>query len=103
MSSGSQARDNGSKVVPNVFQPNSTTTQKINSAGSSTQSTAFAADTICRIVADADCHYAIGTNPTATTSSIFLPSKSGEQIQIKNGNKIAVIGTVNLYVTPLGT
>lgn len=101
MSQGSQAKDGGSKVVPNVFQP-SGTTQKLTSSGSSTASTAFSADTICRIVADAACHYAIGTAPTATTSNVYLPANSGEQILIKNGNKIAVIAaSVNFYVTPL--
>lgn len=101
MAGGSQARDNGSRIVPNVFEP-SGTTQKISSSGSSAASTAFSADTICRIVASADCHYAIGTNPTATTSNVFLPSKSGEQILIKKNNKIAVIAaSVDLYVTPL--
>lgn len=100
MAYGSQAKDQGGKIVSNVFQP-SGTTQKLNSAGSSTSSTAFSKNTIVRLMADADCNYAIGTAPTATTSTVYLPSKVGEQIHIKSGNKIAVIGTVNLYVTEL--
>ena len=93
-----QPIDGNKWPVTNTMEP-SGATQKINSAGSSTQSTAFSTDTIIRVVSDADCNFAIGTNPTATTSTAFLPSKSGEQMLIKAGNKIAVIGTVNLYVT----
>jgi hypothetical protein len=52
-------------------------------------------------VSDADCHYAIGTAPTATSSNVYLPSKSGEQILVKSGNKVAVIGSVNVYLTEL--
>ena len=77
-------------------------TQKVNSAGTSTQSAAIS-DTIfyVRIAADADCNIEIGVNPTATTSSIFLASKDYEYFKISPGEKVAVIGTVNLYITEL--
>ena len=77
-------------------------TQKVNSAGTSTQSAAISDNIFyVRIAADADCHIEIGVNPTATTSSIFLASKDYEYFKISPGDKIAVIGTVNLYVTDL--
>jgi hypothetical protein len=100
MAQGSQARDGASQIVNNVFEPSGTTVI-VTSAGTSVASSAFAQDTICRIVSNADCHYKISAAPTASTSDVFLPSKAGEQILIKKGNKIAVIGTVTLYVTPL--
>lgn len=77
-------------------------TQKVNSAGTSTQSAAISDNIFyVRIAADADCHIEIGVNPTATTSSIFLASKDYEYFKISPGEKVAVIGTVNLYVTEL--
>ena len=77
-------------------------TQKVNSAGTSTQSAAISDNIFyVRIAADADCHIEIGVNPTATTSSIFLASKDYEYFEISPGEKVAVIGTVNLYVTEL--
>lgn len=101
MASGVQSRDQSSQIIPNVFEPSGTTT-KLTSSGASTASSAFSKDTTLRIVADAACHYAIGTNPTATTSSVYLPANAGEQIKIRSGNKIAVIAaSVNLYATEL--
>lgn len=101
MAYGQQARDSGSQTVPNVFEP-SGPTQKLTSSGTSVASTAYTKDTLLRIVSDADCHYAIGTAPTATSSNVYLPSKSGEQILVKSGNKVAVIAaSVNVYLTEL--
>lgn len=77
-------------------------TQKVNSAGTSTQSAAIYDNIFyVRIAADADCHIEIGVNPTATTSSIFLASKDYEYFKISPGEKVAVIGTVNIYITEL--
>jgi hypothetical protein len=52
-------------------------------------------------MADADCHIEFGVNPTATNAKIFLPSKDVEYFKVSEGEKVAVIGTVNLYVTEL--
>lgn len=99
MANGTQARDESSQVIPNMMQPGGTT-QKLTSSGSSVASNAFTNTTNVRIVADAACHYAIGTAPTATTSSVYLPANAAEPITIKAGNKIAVIAaSVNFYVT----
>ena len=77
-------------------------TQKVNSAGTSAQSAAFS-DNIeyVRVIPDADCHIEFGVNPTATTSKIFMESKTSEYFKVSPGEKVAVIGTVNLYVTEL--
>jgi hypothetical protein len=78
------------------------TTEKITSSGTSVQSTAISDNIFyVRIAADAACHLEIGVNPTATTSSIYLPADDYEYFKISPGEKIAVIGTVNLYVTEL--
>lgn len=78
------------------------TTQKVNSSVTSAQSAAFS-DNIeyVRIIPDADCHIEFGVNPTATTSKIFMESKTSEYFKVSPGEKVAVIGTVNLYVTEL--
>ena len=53
------------------------TTQKVNSSGSSAQSSAFGSNIeYVRVMADADCHIEFGVNPTATNAKIFLPSIS---------------------------
>ena len=78
------------------------TTQKVNSSGTSAQSSAFGSNIeYVRVVSDADCHIEFGVNPTATNAKIFLPSKSEDYFKVSEGEKVAVIGTVNLYVTEL--
>lgn len=53
-----------------------TTTEKVNSSGTSAQSAAFGANIeYVRVIPDADCHIEFGVNPTATTSSIFWNQK----------------------------
>jgi len=69
----------------------------------SVQSTAVGINTtVIRVVSTTDCHVAIGTNPTATTSSTFLPVYSVEYFKIAPGSKIAAIKNATagtLYVT----
>ena len=78
------------------------TTQKVTSSGASTASSAFSANIeYVRIIPDADCHIEFGTAPTATNAKIFLESKSSEYFKVSPGEKVAVIGSVNLYVTEL--
>jgi hypothetical protein len=96
-----QSMDGNNQIVNNTFEP-SGDTKKVTSAGASVQSSVYGSNVLVRIVADAACHYKISTNPTATTSDVYLPANSGEQIRIQAGNKIAVLAaSVNLYVTEL--
>jgi hypothetical protein len=47
-----------------------------------------------RLCADTDTYYAVGSNPTATTSSTFLPADTIEIIKVPVGDKVAgIIGT----------
>ena len=77
-------------------------TEKVSSSGTSAQSAAFA-DNIyyVRVVADAACHIEFGSNPTATTSKVYVPADDIEYFKVSPGEKVAVIGTVNLYVSQL--
>ena len=78
------------------------TTQKVNSSGTSAQSSAFGSNIeYVRVVPDADCHIEFGVAPTATNAKIFLASKSEEFFKVSEGEKVAVIGSANLYVTEL--
>jgi hypothetical protein len=43
----------------------------------------------------------LGVNPTATTSSIYVPVDDVEYFKVSPGEKVAVIGSVNLYVSDL--
>jgi hypothetical protein len=77
-------------------------TEKVTSSGTSAQSAAFA-DNIyyVRVVADAACHIEFGTSPTATTSKVYVPADDIEYFKVSPGEKVAVIGSVNLYVSQL--
>jgi hypothetical protein len=78
------------------------TTQKVTSSGSSAASSAFGSNVeYVRVIADADCHIEFGVAPTATNAKIFLESKSYEYFKVSEGEKVAVIGNANLYVTEL--
>lgn len=70
-------------------------------SNSSAQSSAVAATTEeVRLCSDTDCFIAIGSNPTATTSSVYLPAKFPQVFGCKPADKVAVIGTSgNLYIS----
>lgn len=57
-----------------------------------TQSTALNVNTnFVRVVSDADCHVAAGTNPTATTGSMKLLTGVAEYFAVTAGHKIAAV------------
>jgi hypothetical protein len=71
------------------------TTQVMTVSATSVQSTAIASDcTIIRLAngSAAQCHFEIGSNPTATlTTSAMLPANSVQFIKVAGGSKVAVI------------
>lgn len=74
--------------------PSLGTTQVFTVTNSSVQSTAFGASTtMIRISCSlGHCHFAIGTNPTASiTTSPMMPNNFSEIIRVNPGDKIAVI------------
>jgi len=69
------------------------TTQVVTYTTASVQSNAFAATTrFVRLASDAPCCLAYGSNPTATTSGMRLPSEAVEYFGVTPGDKLAVIG-----------
>ena len=75
--------------------------QKVSISGTSAQSSALGATTkSVRLVADTDCWIVIGENPTATTSSVYIPAKEICVFGCSPSQKVAVIGTSgNLYIS----
>ena len=71
------------------------TTQVMTVSASSVQSTAIAAScTIIRLAngGGAQCHFEIGSNPTASlTTSAMLPANAVEYIRVTGSDKVAVI------------
>lgn len=58
----------------------------------SAQSAALSStETQARIVATQPCYIAVGTNPTATTASTYLPAGISEYIAVNPGDKIAAL------------
>ena len=78
-------------------------TQKVTSSGSSAATTdAILAHTqFVRLVATANGNVAFGGSTTATTSTMYIPANDIEIIKVRPGEKVAVIGSGDLYVTEL--
>jgi len=58
----------------------------------STQSAAFGANTsYVAITSDATFHYAVGSNPIATTRSLRIPANVVHHVGVSAGQKIAVM------------
>jgi len=56
-----------------------------------TQSSAFQNGTrVLRIIADADCHYKVGADPTAEATDTKLPAEVVEYIGVNQGDKISI-------------
>jgi hypothetical protein len=78
------------------------TTVKLASTGTSSATAAFGANIeYVRVISDADVHIEFGKSPTATTSTIYLPADDVEYFKVSEGEKLAAIGTANVYVTQL--
>lgn len=92
-------------AVDQALRPDASRTITCAFTASSGQSTAMPDDvSTVRIVANQNCYYTIGANPTATTSHAYLAAGVVEYIAIKPGEKIAAIrasadGT--LFITPM--
>ena len=66
--------------------------QKVTIGAASAQSATFSdSTTIIRIFTTTDCYIKVATNPTATTSDMFIAGGIIEYFGIEKGHKIAVI------------
>ncbi|HZT29502.1 MAG TPA: hypothetical protein VFA33_06445 [Bryobacteraceae bacterium] len=84
-----------------AINPGTTQTLAIGSSSAATAAP-IGADVV-RLVATVDCYVAIGSSPTATASSMFLPAKMAEYFVLAQTDKIAVLQVSSggtLYITP---
>lgn len=66
--------------------------QTVAIGGTSTQSSAFGADTkLVRVHTDTTCSIAFGASPTATSSTARLAANATEYFRVEPGHKVAVI------------
>lgn len=79
--------------------------QSISFDGTSAQSSGITSHLV-RVVATQDCFLAVGANPTASSSGVFLPASAIEYFGVDtDGWKIAVIQSSQagtLYITEAG-
>lgn len=77
------------------------TPQRVSVGAASAQSAVFGATTrVVRVAASTDCHIAFGTNPTATTTSTYLPAGAVDYFAVEAGQRAAVIrATVDGFVS----
>jgi len=81
----------GTYVAQMLPEP-AVTIQKVAIGGASVQSAAFNEKTYAvQIVADGACHVLFGSDPTATSSSMYLPANVPYYRGVAPGDKIAVI------------
>lgn len=79
--------------VPSGQEP-SLTNQQVSIGGASAQSAAFRDTTrFVRLHADVACRIAIGTNPTASSTSMRIGAGGTEYLGVTPGLKLAVIAT----------
>jgi hypothetical protein len=73
-----------------LYEPG--TAQTVAISGSSTQSAAMGQYTSAvRLCATVDCYVAFGTNPTATSSSLYLPANVPEYFAVRESCEVAVL------------
>ena len=72
----------------------------VGSASSAAQSAAFGTETwLIRIASPTGCFIAIDTNPTATTTSAYLPANVIETLIVSPGQKLSVFSTATQLVS----
>ena len=79
-------------------------TEVVNVIVTTVQSAIYTEDTIVRLLSTFGCHIAVGTNPTATATDMFLPAKESMLVEIKAGDRFAAIRDAqdtNLFITTM--
>lgn len=66
----------------------------IDGTSASAQTEEFATETLVRITSESDINIAFGVDPTASSSTLFLPTPVVEYFKVHKGDKIAVLGGV---------
>lgn len=86
-----QPKDGVGLVLPAGNEP-SLAVQKVAIGAGSVQSAPFnALTTFVAVNVDVTCSYAVGTNPTATVSTMRIPQDATIYMGVNPGDRIAVI------------
>jgi hypothetical protein len=86
------------------IQPNPAADVVLAVTGTSAQTAPLTA-VLVRLVATVACHISVGSNPTATTSNLYLPAGTPEYFLIDSGQKIAAVKATGaadgqLFISP---
>lgn len=87
-----------------VFTPSTNQTVAVGAASAAVTNPFGAYTTVVRLCSTTACHIALGANPTATASSIYLPANVPWFIEVAPGQKVAVIQNAaagTLFVTEM--
>lgn len=77
-------------LIFQTFYPGNS--QKVNTSAVAAQSATFETGvSVIRLFATKDCYVKFGTNPTATTSDMFIPSDIIQFVGVREGHKLSVI------------
>lgn len=88
---GLVAKDRQGNIIQ-AIRPGTATTQAFTgTTATATIATTGTGPRLFRLVATTACHYELGTSPTATTSSTYLPAEVVEHIWLLTTDNIAVI------------
>lgn len=74
-----------------IGYPKTTQTVSVGAASAATTNAVGAQIKLIRVVSTTNCHLAIGSAPTATTSDLFLVANREEYFWIHPGEKVAFI------------
>jgi hypothetical protein len=103
-----QVRDSAGHLWPQIVGRFGTTTSLTVSATSQQSHAAAAGVTLMRVAIannDSHIHFEIGSDPTATSSSMIMPAPNVEYIRVEPGEKIAFLrgaGTnINVTITDI--
>lgn len=95
------ARDAGGHHIQ-AIRPGVVQTVSVGVASAAVTNPFGGSTTIVRVVSTVACHYAVGSAPTATTGSTYLPAGVVEFVSVRPGEKVAFIRSAGdglAYVT----
>lgn len=97
-------RDSNGEIVQAGRIGNNQTVAYTSSAATSTAIKSSSEVTIVRLVSTTDCHIAVGSSPTATTSDTLLPANTVEYFGVREDDKVSAIRSTadgTLHVTEM--
>lgn len=97
------AYDGQGNPIP-ALKPGVVQTVSISGTSAAISTATAKATKVIRVVSTTNCHYKLGSSPTATTSDSYLPAGVIEYLAVIGGQKIAFIQNAasgTAYVTEM--